>query len=47
MKKETKAPKVKVADAVADGLGGFLPVGAAVDADIDTIASLRSKGLVE
>ena len=44
---KSKAPRVKVADAVSDGKGGFLPIGAEVNAPADTIASLKEKGFVE
>ena len=42
---QTGALKVKVADAIHDGKGGFLPVGATFDAaDAD---GLKAKGLAE
>lgn len=39
---------VKVADAIHDGEGGFLPVGAKFDpVDDDAVKSLKAKGLAE
>lgn len=44
----TGALKVKVADAIHDGEGGFLPVGAAFDPiDDDAAENLKAKGLAE
>ncbi len=37
--------KVKVADAVHDGKGGFHPVGAVIE--VEDAGSLKAKGLVE
>jgi hypothetical protein len=38
--------KVLVADAVCDGRGGYLVVGASVEAAPETILSLKEKGLI-
>lgn len=44
-KKEEGTVKVKVADAVHDGKGGFYPVGAVIE--VEDAASLKAKGLAE
>jgi hypothetical protein len=39
-------PKVLIADTVSDGRGGYLAVGASVEAPAATIESLKEKGLI-
>lgn len=47
-KPDPKRATVKVAGAISDGKGGYLPKGAALEGVSDaTLASLKAKGLAE